>query len=238
MADVFRIQSGTQYHGLYLRARLMAILLAAALGVLVFVWASQLYGWPAGVAALFLFTFSPCMLAHGHLVTLDMPGALGCTAAAYALWRCLERPTASRSGVLGAVLGVAVLLKLSGVALIATVPVAVIASATRESATFRPSWARWLALLCVAAVAFLVVLNLGYGGQGTLTSLDHASFNPSGHLAALQARVPWLRVPLPLLFVKGVDSVMTGGKVIDPCYFLAGELSSTAGGIIISWPSP
>jgi hypothetical protein len=63
---------------------------------LVVVWARRLYGWRAAVAAAFVYSFSPTMLTHGHLVTLDLSGALGFTATAFTVWRMLDGRTQRR----------------------------------------------------------------------------------------------------------------------------------------------
>ena len=115
-------------------------------GALVALWAGQLYGAASGVVAAFLFAFSPAMLAHGHLVTLDASGALGFTATAWAAWRLIERPTLRAAVVTGAALGIASLLKLSGFVLVAVVFAVVAVRALRERDR---SWLHWTGLLAV-----------------------------------------------------------------------------------------
>ncbi|HXQ23866.1 MAG TPA: glycosyltransferase family 39 protein [Candidatus Acidoferrales bacterium] len=228
MGTLFMQANAGDYQAFYVRARCVTILLACVLGGLIFVWASRLYGADAGLMALFFFALSPDMLAHGHLVTLDVPGALGVTASAFALWRLLERPTWASASVLGAALGVATLFKLSGIIMVAVVPVAIVVSTLRESGRpARPSIRRWLGLMVAAALVFVCVLNLGYGFRGTLASLDQATLRPNGLLATVRAAFPSLRVPAPLSFVNGVDLVMTTGVGVEPSYFLAGRLSSS-----------
>ena len=53
-------------------ARLPFLLLAGALGVLLFLWGRQLLGDVAAVAALFLYTLDPAILGHGYLATMDV----------------------------------------------------------------------------------------------------------------------------------------------------------------------
>jgi len=89
-----------------------------------------------------------------------------------------------------------------------------------------PSKSRWLALMGLVGVAALVTLNVGYGFQGTMASLADARLADGGLLASLRDAAPWLRLPLPLPFVDGVDMILNVGKVRDPSYFLGGELSA------------
>src|SRR5262249_58886240 len=53
-------------------ARLPVVLLSALLGLGVFFWARESYGWQAGYLALALYIFNPDILAHSQLVTTDL----------------------------------------------------------------------------------------------------------------------------------------------------------------------
>ncbi len=226
MGYLFERRNRDQYHALFVRARSAIVLLAVILGVVVFWWADLLYGTTGALAALFLFAFSPNLLAHGHLVTLDLAGALGFTASAFALWRMLERGTRGSAVAAGLVIGVATLLKLSafvlGLALVACVTVRVVESMRREG----ERWTHWPVLLALALVVACVVVNAGYGFDGTLAPLSTADLDPRGALAAAAETAPWLRLPLPIALVEGVDMVLNVGKQSDPSYFLAGRLSN------------
>ena len=225
MGYVLMEQNRQDYQAIFVRARDAMIVFTGLLGALVFVWAAQLYGWHAGLAALTLFAFSPNMLAYAHLATLDMSGALGATATAYATWRMLERPSVRSAVLLGVTLGIATLLKLSGVVLIGTVVLGVLVCARRERGVRRRP-ALWARLLFVSGLIALLTLNAGYGFQGTCASLSVAHLAANGALAALRTACPWLRIPLPLPLLNGVDEVLNSGKQLQPAYFLAGELSS------------
>jgi hypothetical protein len=227
MGYQFMRDNADEYQALFVRGRTMIILVTVLLGVLVFLWACELYGWQSGLAALAMFTVSPTMLAHGHLVTLDMSGALGFTATAYATWRMLRRPSARTAAVVGAALGVATLLKLSGSVLVAALLGSVAASVVgdRDDAG-RPGPLRWLGLLALAGAVTVLVVNAGYGFEGTLAPLATAKLAEGGRLASIAETWPWLRVPFPRPFVDGVDMVLEVGKEHEPSYFLAGELSS------------
>ncbi len=226
MGYLFERRNRDQYHTLFVRARSAIVLLAVLIGVLVFWWADLLYGRTAALAALCLFAFSPNLLAHGHLVTLDLAGALGFTASAFALWRMLERGTYGSAVTAGLVVGVATLLKLSafvlGLALLACVVIRGIESMRRRD----ERWLRWPALLALALVVACFVVNAGYGFEGTLAPLSTARLDPRGMLAAVAGSAPWLRLPLPIALVEGVDMILNVGKQSDPSYFLAGRLSN------------
>ena len=227
LGEVFMHQNAARYQSLFESARSSTIVLALVLGALIALWASRLYGRVAGLLALFLFCFSPCMLAHGHLATLDVPGALGFLVAVLAAWRFLERPTPRRAALAGGAIAVATLLKLSGSILVFLLPIVTAISAGRERGDpARPSRLRWLALLALSGAVFLGVLNLGYGFQGTLTAIGTGDWSPGGALDRVRQATPWVRLPLPGPFLAGVDQIMTVGKNRQPQFFLAGEMSS------------
>jgi hypothetical protein len=69
------------------RARWMSLPLAALLAVLVAIWAGQLAGRAAAVAAMFVFVLDPNWLGHAPLAKNDVAFALVYIAAAYAVWR-------------------------------------------------------------------------------------------------------------------------------------------------------
>jgi hypothetical protein len=172
-----------------------------------------------------LFAFSPSLLAHGHLVTLDMAGTLGFLLALYANWRLLDAPSIRRAVWLGLAIGAASLLKLSGPVL-AGIIVATWAIRIAVEPRNRLPLSTWAMLLATAGAVTLVTVNAGYGFDGTFGLLREATLAPGGKLARLAEAMPWLRLPLPRPFLDGIDMVLEVGKGHEPSYFLAGELSA------------
>ena len=97
-------------------------LTAARLGILpffwiacwaVYAWGRRYYGRAVGVAALFLFSFLPPVLAHAGLATTDMAltAFLGAAFVAGLIW--IERPTTRNALLFGALTGLMVLSKFS-----------------------------------------------------------------------------------------------------------------------------
>jgi hypothetical protein len=223
----FMAANADRYQDIYVRARTMVILVALVLGLVVFRWAYELAGWQAGLAALGLFAFTPELLAHGHLVTLDLCGALGFTTTCYATWRWLGRPTPMASVVTGAALGLATLLKLSGFVLVGAVASCVVAHLiTGGSSARRGGLRSWAGLLALVGLSALGMINLGYGFDGFMAPLADAALDREGPLHGAAVAAPWLRLPLPRPFIEGVDMVMNVGQQPDPAFFFAGELSA------------
>jgi hypothetical protein len=74
------------------RARWMSLPLAILLAILIAVWAGQLGGSIAAIAAMTAFAFDPNWLGHGPLAKNDVAFALVFFATAYSVWRVGERP--------------------------------------------------------------------------------------------------------------------------------------------------
>src|SRR5690606_17733659 len=104
--------SGNDAQRTLLAARLPVIALTLLFGLVVFAFARDLAGAPGGIAALALYAFSPDVIAHGSLATLDVPMAGFLLTAAWLLWRARRRPRLHLP-LAGAALGAALATKMS-----------------------------------------------------------------------------------------------------------------------------
>lgn len=94
-------------------ARVPAVALTVALGVLIFVFARRLFGGRAAVLAIALFSLEPTVLAHGRVVQTDIPATFGYLLLFYALYVYFPAPTAKRALGLGLATGICLLTKFS-----------------------------------------------------------------------------------------------------------------------------
>lgn len=85
-------ESGNDPGRLMLLARLPVIVLTLLFGLVVLAFATDLAGRTGGLLALTLYTFSPDLIAHGSLATLDVPAAGFLLTAAWLAWRVRRRP--------------------------------------------------------------------------------------------------------------------------------------------------
>ncbi|MFI1169031.1 phospholipid carrier-dependent glycosyltransferase [Streptomyces sp. NPDC020801] len=85
-------ESGNDPWRLMLWARLPVIALTLLFGLVVFAFARELTGALGGLVALALYAFSPDLIAHGSLATLDVPAAGFVLTSAWLLWRARRRP--------------------------------------------------------------------------------------------------------------------------------------------------
>jgi hypothetical protein len=85
-------RAGNDPYELMFHARLPMIILTLLFGLVVFAFARDLVGPVGGLLALALYAFSPDVIAHGSLATLDVPAAGFLLTAAWLLWRARGRP--------------------------------------------------------------------------------------------------------------------------------------------------
>ena len=107
----FLYHSGQDADKIIFWGRLPMILLSAMLGLLVFVWAEEIFGLMAGLFALFLYSFNPDILAYSRLITPDIGLCLFMTLALYCLWKYLRKPTVPKLVITAISLGFAFLTK-------------------------------------------------------------------------------------------------------------------------------
>ncbi|MDH3628260.1 MAG: glycosyltransferase family 39 protein [Acidobacteriota bacterium] len=195
--------------------RLPVLALALILGLYVQRWARRLYGERAALLSLFLFAFSPNLLAHARLATQDLALATFGFAAAYHLWRYIEQPTwrplllsATYFAVAAATKTTAILLVLP-LLLALTLP---FLSASRDSSPgisagpldrIRRPLPRRLAKIVltygVFAICSLSVLNLSYGFEGSFVSAGHYE-----KARTLEHRLSTVAPPLAPVFRAGL----------------------------------
>lgn len=134
IAHEFLYRSGNNPDMLVWWGRVVIATVAAALGALVYLWARGLFGAPGGLVSVALFAASPNLLAHGGLVTSEIPVALGFIAAALASWRLLHRVTFDRLVLCTLALTGLFLAKHSAVVFALVLPILAIAALVRVRA--------------------------------------------------------------------------------------------------------
>src|SRR6056297_232530 len=98
--------------------RFSMVLVLLLLGFFIFKVTRELFGNKAGLISIFLFSFSPTLIAHGRLVTTDIGAALGIFVSTYYFVKCLKNYSIKNLFIAGIVLGIAQLLKFTSAFLI------------------------------------------------------------------------------------------------------------------------
>jgi hypothetical protein len=123
-AYAFLFRSGNAAGRLLASGRLIVVGLAAALLVVIYAFARELHGPCGGLIALVLATFSPNLLAHGHLVSLDLGTSLFWLLTLYAFFRLTLGVTPWRLLACGLALGTALASKITSLLLLPTLALA------------------------------------------------------------------------------------------------------------------
>jgi len=119
----FLYNNSTDADVILFTARLPVVLFGVILGLLVFAWSRRLYGDRAALLALFLYVFSPNILAHTRIAATDFGVTVFIFLSMYCFWRFVHRPTLLRLIACGLAFGAAMSTKTASIIL---VPVAAI----------------------------------------------------------------------------------------------------------------
>jgi hypothetical protein len=165
--ESFRILgAGKHYQRILTLGRLGILPFFWAGSWVVFLWGNRCGGPLTGLIATLLFTTLPPVLAHSGLITTDMALASMCGAAAYAALLWAEHPSLTRTAILGALLGLALVAKLSAIPyLLAAWFLTYAWYLMRQQAGLRQAlnqvpgqiWSRRLSLASVSGIACLVI---------------------------------------------------------------------------------
>ncbi|HSB67086.1 MAG TPA: glycosyltransferase family 39 protein [Anaerolineales bacterium] len=220
--------------------RLVTILFSMSIAWMVYHWSYKLYGLVPALFSLFLYVFEPNIIAHSQLVTTDVYFMGMATVSTYALWRYSQAPNWKRAFTFALLLGMSQLTKytaiflyplLAVILLVKDLPDLIHLISTRN---LRGLWAytrRLILLACLVVMVSLLLINIGYLFNRTLTPFGAYDLQPS-YLITLRNKIPMLKeipVPLPYPYLQGLDLVIYRERTSHgrgPNYLL-GQLSNS-----------
>jgi len=154
-------ESGNDAQRVLLAARLPIVVLTLLFGLVIFAFAADLTGRAGGLIAVALYAFSPDVIAHGSLATLDVPAAGFLLTSVWLLWLARRRPLRYLP-LAGVALGAAVATRMSMLAAVPVLVVLAVWSATRptggDSSTGRPIAGRMLVARGAGAAAGVLLI--------------------------------------------------------------------------------
>jgi hypothetical protein len=192
-------------------------------------WSRELWGARASLLTIVLWTFSPSLLAHGHLMTGDMAAAASGLALVYWFRHWLKGPCVASSMLFGLILGGTILIKTSWLLMAFLLPGLWLGGQVLSVLRREVTWKTWASLLIAQSFQWLIVaffatllINIAYefSGSGTrlseyrffskelsgehdLKTLDDSSWQGDNRfLGRWLAAIP---VPFPKDFVVGLD---------------------------------
>src|SRR6266513_4699459 len=198
------------------RGRYATVALSLLLALYVLQWSYELYGRNGALLSLCLYVFDPNLLAHGQLVTADVPAALMTTMALYHFWQFLKFGGKGRAFLSAVTLGLSQLAKYSCVYLypIFLVIAAIYCwSAPAVAGAVRPSWhrlswglRRWLIAMVFFAAVSILMINLGFGFNGIGTPLSGYTLkDPVFKKLQETPIIGHIPLPLPVPYLQGLD---------------------------------
>ena len=214
----FMDQNNINVEQIVFRVRLIVVLLALILGIYIFKWSNELYGVKAGLFALFLYVFSPNILAHSRLATLDIGYTALVFIGIYYYSKLIINPELKYLLLAGVFLGLIFLAKNTALSIIFVYGLYFLLAVTGQT----QAWAflanrtskKWgdgaisflVSLFGVLVIAWFVI-NLGYGFQGVFKPLSSYTptlarglFSTDGPL--IGRLIGALPVPLPESFTE------------------------------------
>jgi len=182
MGREFIALNGVNSFRLLTISRIWSIPISLIGGGLVYIWSRRIFGAAAAKLSLTLWCFSPNVLAHGHLISGDLAAAVTGMATVYLFCRWLEGPDSTYTLRLGLSIGIALLTKLTWLLLLAILPLLFLVFFRRNRTQqtdlinsnisfLNKSWQ-----LTVALAFGILVLNAGYGYQGSFRQLGSYDF--------------------------------------------------------------
>jgi hypothetical protein len=169
--------NGERSFFLFMIARWACIPFSWLGAIVCYLWARDLYGRPSAVLACALWCFEPNILAHAPLMTPDAHATALGLAACYTFWCWLKQPTWTQATLTGVVLGLAELTKTTLILFYPMWPLMwlVYRWPDRRKLVVH-DWLREAGMLALRMLIGLYVLNLGYGFEGSFTSLNQYHF--------------------------------------------------------------
>lgn len=206
--DAFLKANPEQDHHYYVLGRVMILILATVSGLLLAIWARELFGVSAACLAVFLWTMSPNILANAALGTQDLAIAGFFLATVYCGWKFALQDSWKWALITGAVLGLAQITKYTAILL---VPILILQwfllriknPEIKTETAKKMILARWGALFLVSCL----VLNAGYLFQGSFQPVRDYQFHSSelkllNQLPEVLQSIP---LPLPRDYLLGFD---------------------------------
>ena len=173
---------------LFFYAKLQMVLVAALLGLLIYLWSRELFGFTAAVISLFVFALDPNILAHSGIVHTDLPFAAIYFIGTYFVWRLLQRFNSLNLAATSICLGVAVITKyayvwilpawliLALIKIFSAEPLEVrIGSARLITSRWKKAGVSAACFLCCAIVAYAILWS-AYGFRFAAAIGDGQSF--------------------------------------------------------------
>jgi len=197
-------------------ARCITILFSLLLGFYVFKWTKGLYGATPGLFSLFLYAFSPNIIAHSRLITGDLYGTCMTTIAVYYFWRFINRVSWKNAAISAFTLGLSQLAKYTCLFLYLIFLLIIFTRYSSDILAFikRREFTkllRYFGSFIKFALFFIfisiIIINAGFLFNKTGSSLAEYRFKYD-LFKKMQSKLSFLQhcpLPFPYPFIQGID---------------------------------
>jgi hypothetical protein len=187
-------------------ARFMMIIVTVGLGVLIFMFARELFGEGVALLAVAMFSLEPTVLAHGRVVHTDLPAEFVYLLFFFALLRYFKTRTLRSALWLGLISGLALITKFSMIVLLPILTCLVVCGivfASRLAVNRKKVLLHAGLVLCL----LLLVINIAY-------RFERPKLEPGD--------VKWVQAKSPENFDNWMTFFRVGSTVL-PTYYLFGQ---------------
>lgn len=147
-------QAGNNADMLVRAAKIPIFIFFVLTAIILYRWASRYYDERVALLTLFLYAFSPTIIAHSRFITTDMAALFGVVAATYFLLRYFESPSKESFLIAGLIFGAAQLTKFSLVLLIPYFLILALAHGIKNGAIVKKA----ASTIGVMAIGYVVVV--------------------------------------------------------------------------------
>ena len=203
---MFQSVNRNNYQLIFTCGRMMILLLGCILGLIIYLWSFELFGAPAAILSLILFSFSPAMIAHSSVVTADMTLTLFMFLTLYLFQKYCNTHRMQFQLLTGIALGLALLSKFTAMVIF---PIILI------SGLMQLNWKTVLKSILIISLISVLILNAGYLFKGFMTPFRDLDCRSD----LLRSFPDFLRLPLPSEWLLGIDNQMLDNQFAHPAYF-------------------
>ncbi|MBN1405712.1 MAG: glycosyltransferase family 39 protein [Candidatus Omnitrophica bacterium] len=201
-------------------ARMAVVFTGILAGLLIFTWTKQLYGLSAAGFALFLYCFSPDMIAHSGLATTDIINMLFVFLSCYTVWFFMCEPNMLNLFLAGISLGLAELSKYSAIMLYFIFLALFFIAIKKNQQSARGMF--WKILIIFALSVIVAWAGYGFSIEPLLKNAMRSDEKLQLLTAMAHRPLPFLiNFPIPLgEYILGILGIANHGHAGHMTYFL------------------
>lgn len=217
----FIYRLGNDADKILLLTRIPVLILALLLGLFIYRWSRELWGWKVGLVCLFFYALSPNILAHSRLVTTDLGACATFFFAIYYFYKFIKKPQGWYLWASGIFFGIAQLAKFSNILLIPymLLLIGVLLFTWRPAVPttflgFNKFKKAWLGRLWMFSVSFVLICIIGFAVVGATYAIFTCKMPVSKIHQTINDSLP--QTDNLSIQVKSVLNKMADNKILRP----------------------